>query len=310
MSTSHSPNTELIERDRLKAQLSSTLEATKDLYASFELLRKHDLLGGAAQLCQPLLEALRKLFDLSAPLHPTIETLSSQNGEAAHRDGAPDPHTTKLIREASGYLEKMSAEDCATDASSGRFSEHAWSAIRLLSILIRKKSRSELWTPTDNARLRQRILRGFLVTALAVCVCVGARLGYRQWRFANLPPHTIQRIQDLKKLEAALVKYGKDNGHYPSTNSRWDGLHSSFGQSVADWIPGLVPKYIDALPRDPRNHTNGEEQYLYWSDGKTFKVIAHNTSDARMVQEFFPEMYDTARPGRSLGVWSTEAADK
>ena len=122
MSTSHSPHTELIERDRLKAQLSSTLEATKDLYASFELLRKHDLLGGAAQLCQPLLEALRKLFDLAAPLHPTIETLSSQNGEAAHRDGAPDPHTTKLIREASGYLEKMSAEDCATDASSGRFS--------------------------------------------------------------------------------------------------------------------------------------------------------------------------------------------
>ena len=310
MSTSHSRNTELIERDRLKAQLSSTLEATKDLYASFELLRKHDLLGGTAHLGQQLLEALRKLFKLAASSHPTVETLSSQNGDAAQQDGAPDAHTTKLIREASGYLEKMSAEDCVTGASSRRFSEHAWRVIRLLSVLIRKKSRSELWTPTDNARIRLRILRGFMVTALAVGVCVGAWFGYRQWRFANLPPHTMQRVQDLRRLEAALVKYGRDNGHYPSTDSRWDGLYSSFGQSVADWIPGLVPKYIDALPRDPRNHTRGDEQYLYWSDGKTFKVIAHNTPDARIVREFFSEMYDTARPGRSIGVWSTEAADR
>jgi|GEM_PF-2290969 len=310
MSTSYSPDAEAIERDRLKGHIRANLEAAKDLYASFELLRKQDLQSGVVCLSRPLLNALRSLLNLVASPLPAPETLPPRNGESAPQGMKKDSQAHKLQRQASEYLEKMSLEDCSSVASSKKFAEDAWCVIRLASLLLKQKCRTELWTPTDSARTTRRILRGFMLTAIAVSVCVGARTGYRQWLFSNFPPHTIQRVQELKKLEAALLNFAKDNKYYPPTNGRWDGLYSSFGQSGADWIPGLVPKYIDALPRDPRNHANGAEQYLYWSDGKTFKVIAHNTPDALVVREFFPQMYDTARPGRSIGVWSDGAANR
>lgn len=85
-----------------------------------------------------------------------------------------------------------------------------------------------------------------------------------------------QRIQDLAAVDAALARYHQANGAYPGS-SGFQGFASNWGASLgADWIPGLQST---PLPRDPSMSETPESQYLYFSDGVDYKLIAHLTND-------------------------------
>lgn len=121
---------------------------------------------------------------------------------------------------------------------------------------------------------------------------------------------TLQRHNDLLKVQAALEKYAAaHSGAYPVSKD-FQGFISAWGPSLgANWIPELLPDYIDALPRDPANATTTEGSiYIYKSDGKDYKLLVHGYGDCSPAVEQDGIKID---PGRTkdgacwaYGIWS------
>ena len=101
----------------------------------------------------------------------------------------------------------------------------------------------------------------------------------------------------------------KKNMKYPMSSNKgggWDGLFTSWGKSGEKWIAGLVPEYIDSLPRDPRKNKQGHQQYIYKSNGKDYKLIAHGISDRDFVYSVDKSFMDPKRK-RACGYWTKGA---
>jgi hypothetical protein len=78
---------------------------------------------------------------------------------------------------------------------------------------------------------------------------------------------------------------------------------------LADWIPGLVSAYINALPRDPRNNTTPSQQYIYNSDGKDYKLISYNPENITALKKNYPGIADPQRPNNAVGFWTSGATN-
>lgn len=115
-------------------------------------------------------------------------------------------------------------------------------------------------------------------------------------------------LADLTSIVSALGKFRDANGHYP-VRAAWDGFYSIYGPSGADWIPGLVPRFIAELPRDRRMHNHIEAQYLYRSDGVDFKLIAANQPDCERYRALRSDIVDPKRDCNSVGFWTPGARD-
>src|SRR5262245_46268693 len=138
-----------------------------------------------------------------------------------------------------------------------------------------------------------KLIVGLFVMSLAFAATLA---GIDFWR----PPgdaRRVQRVGDLTNLRDALVAYKNANGSYPiSINGQWSGRHNAWGPEADDWIPGLSPQYIKVLPRDPRLSDNGDEQYLYKSNGKDFKVIVTRPeNDCPIIARDRPDLLDPQR---------------
>ncbi len=81
-----------------------------------------------------------------------------------------------------------------------------------------------------------------------------------------------KRVSDLVTINDALKAYFKKHNAYPVAN----GL-GGMAERGAAWIPGLAPEFVPELPRDPAMEAGGP-QYVYASDGKDYKLLAHNVS--------------------------------
>lgn len=88
----------------------------------------------------------------------------------------------------------------------------------------------------------------------------------------DLVKATERRHADLLAIKAAIDAHQAETGKFPYAI---DGLKGVLDRG-ADWVPGLAPKYITALPRDPAMSNDRTAQYLYVSDGNDFKLIVHN----------------------------------
>ena len=86
--------------------------------------------------------------------------------------------------------------------------------------------------------------------------------------------HNRRRVSDLVTINDALKAYFKKNGSYPAAS----GLGGVVERGAA-WIPGLAPEFLPELPLDPAASAEaGGPQYVYASDGKDYKLLAHNVS--------------------------------
>jgi len=140
-----------------------------------------------------------------------------------------------------------------------------------------------------------------------------------------LEQHLDQVSIDFSSLQAALEKYFSDNGHYPVSSEQglvWDGLHSISGEltrswirvSPHEWISGIVPDYIAALPQDTRggrNGGNGGTDYIYRSNGKAFRLEVRDPLpvSCEIASTQYPAIYNPipVDPGCRITVYSTGA---
>ena len=164
---------------------------------------------------------------------------------------------------------------------------------RLMSFANQTSERS-----CTDATLRKQEKRCFFVLALFL---VGAALLHA----VAPPPFSQRRMRDFEKLSAALTVYKHDHGTYPVAS--FVSAYSN-GSHRADWIEGLSPGYLAKVPEDPRGSTDATRQYMYVSDGRDYKIIAHGPEDMDEVARNFPKLVDPRRPTWAYGVWTTGAA--
>ncbi len=124
-----------------------------------------------------------------------------------------------------------------------------------------------------------------LIELLVVIAIIGllSSIVFASLNSARVKARDARRIADLREVQKALELYYADHGSYPTTGGAWWGTEpqggvACYGNRGAGAIPGLVPAYISSIPRDP-NPSVGH-CYLYRSDGKDYKFIAHQTMEA------------------------------
>ena len=113
------------------------------------------------------------------------------------------------------------------------------------------------------------------------------------------------RLKQLRKLKNALGKYFSKNGHYPRSVG-FDGIKTKWGKASKNWIPSLAPEFIGELPRDPRMSDDEGKQYLYKSDGKDYKLLAHGIAPSTKAEY---QLQDPRRPTWAFGYWTTKAVN-
>ena len=146
--------------------------------------------------------------------------------------------------------------------------------------------------------LKKKKDKGFtLIELLVVVAIIGllASITMVSLNSARAKARTTRSIEDLNSLRTALELYYSDHGFYPASSAGWDGLYSCWGDSTPDWIHGLTPNYISALPRSPNNSTDCSDNYLYRSNQLDYKLLWHVPEDCNGVRTKYPNLIDPER---------------
>ena len=129
---------------------------------------------------------------------------------------------------------------------------------------------------------------GFTLVELLVVIAIIAILtsiGMVTYTSARVQARSVKRISDLREIKIALEFYYAKFQSYPVTSLsspptyRYDCYTAS--PNFNDYIPGLVPNYMNKLPHDPlvkdSSCSGGGNQgynYAYASNGTDYKVLA------------------------------------
>jgi prepilin-type N-terminal cleavage/methylation domain-containing protein len=168
---------------------------------------------------------------------------------------------------------------------------------------------------------RSRCARGFTLIELLVVIAIIGLLSsvvLASLNGARSKASDSVRLSDLRTLQTALELYATDHsGSYPTTGGSWKGHCPGYG-SDANYIPGLAPTYIPALPYDPDGSISSDNCcYLYNSNGAGYKVVAHSCDRANYQSR--PSILDPARdggssatvvePGKAAWAWGIYTSD-
>ena len=106
-------------------------------------------------------------------------------------------------------------------------------------------------------KIRKKKGRGFTLIELLVVIAIIGILStvvVMNTNSSKAKARDAVRKAILVQLKVALALYKDFNGSYPTTGGIW--YSSETGDTVpnntGNWVPGLVPNYVDILPKDPR----------------------------------------------------------
>jgi prepilin-type N-terminal cleavage/methylation domain-containing protein len=150
---------------------------------------------------------------------------------------------------------------------------------------------------------------GFTMVELLLVVAIigllaSLLLGYME--DARGAARDASRKSHLRQMQTALERYRNDFGQYPGAANDWH-----FCGDEANYIPDISPNYFPELPRDQLGCQPSSSGSFdgYWyvrnTDGRQFKLIYYNPYDSPPAGETF---YDTARPGFSMAICSSQFA--
>ena len=143
--------------------------------------------------------------------------------------------------------------------------------------------------------------KGFtIVELLIVIVVIGILAAITVVAYNGIQKRAMvaQTTSELATINKAILAYHAVHGSYPATPSGgWLGMSRE-----ANYIPGLVPEFIGALPQNPTSVTNAA--YAYRSNGTDYKLISHIDNLCGEVRKARPEMVDPARICWAYGYWT------
>lgn len=128
---------------------------------------------------------------------------------------------------------------------------------------------------------------------------------------------TAQALTDLAQVKLAITNYYSTRGRYPIAGTSVSNPASAgdcFSGSTTDWIPGLTPRYIAALPQSPFYRDSStcadDSGYGYYSDvdGRGYALLLVSTHCEDIVSRF-PEMSFVDGSDKKLGMcgyWTSD----
>lgn len=141
--------------------------------------------------------------------------------------------------------------------------------------------------------------RGFTLVEMLVSIGIIAILSsvvYASLASARKGARDDERKANLKELQLAIEMYKAQYGQYPAAcqgDNAWSGSESgSYSCPGQDYIIGLVPQFIDALPYD-QNQT-GNWGYLYRTSSSggirnNYKLLSYAVVESKTVKSFEDE---------------------
>ena len=150
-------------------------------------------------------------------------------------------------------------------------------------------------------------LTGAMLIVLATLAVWHYLAAFRPWYTTQRTSLYQQRQNDLGIMHEALAAYHAKFGRYPAPPG-FAGAVTAAGVQTNDWLPGLTGEFLPQLPRDPARSNDPNKQYLYYSDGTDYKLLAHGSGDCALARKDHPEMVDPARNCWAYGYWTPAAA--
>lgn len=151
--------------------------------------------------------------------------------------------------------------------------------------------------------------KGFTLVELMVTVSIIAILSaiiYASFDQARAQARDKARMSSLKEVQLALEVYKAQNGSYPLSGCSASGFAgpgpaSSGFTACNNYIPGLVPDFIDKLPTDPRFESESTRGYYYQSDGNSYKFMSYDVVEAQTVTAYGEEFARCPGAGGACG---------
>lgn len=101
------------------------------------------------------------------------------------------------------------------------------------------------------------------------------------------------RAASLQQLQLAITAYHAQNDNtYPTPGcsagpTDWVGPGTMTGEVSCDnYIEGIVPDFMSALPTDPKGESKDLEGFMYRSDGTDYKVLVKDSVEAKFVESY------------------------
>ncbi len=121
-----------------------------------------------------------------------------------------------------------------------------------------------------------------LIEILIVVIVLGILTALVIPKFANAKDSSSDGVRKahMRAVEKALEQYYGKYDYYPVSHG-WSGDAPSYGgkgyTGPDGYIPGLAPEFLKELPQDPTVTPAGGKGYLYRSNGRDYKFLAHQT---------------------------------
>jgi prepilin-type N-terminal cleavage/methylation domain-containing protein len=139
--------------------------------------------------------------------------------------------------------------------------------------------------------------RGFTFVELMVAISIIGILSaivYANFGDARKAARDDIRKTDLKNLQLAVETYKAQNGTYPAqgcVSATWagPGPQPGWGCPADQYIVGLVPDFIPALPRDSVFEDVNGVGFMYATDGTDYKLMVHRSIESEFVTSYDDE---------------------
>jgi prepilin-type N-terminal cleavage/methylation domain-containing protein len=141
----------------------------------------------------------------------------------------------------------------------------------------------------------KKLVAGFtLIEIVVVITLIGilATAGMSFYNEGRKLARDERRAADIKQLQIAIEAYKDAYGVYPTpgcgNTDVWmgPGTHSLYnGDPCDEYIDGLVPEFIAALPLDPVDEYEDSMGFIYQSDGTDYKVLV-NTVESKFIESY------------------------
>lgn len=125
--------------------------------------------------------------------------------------------------------------------------------------------------------------KGFTLIELLVVISVMgilATVGLNTFPGAIAKARDSQRVDDARKIIAAVHSFFTDKDKYPPTSSGACNPGWCDSRGGTSWIPDLVPSYLPNVPVDPKNTTPPNLVYYYTTDGDDYCLQVSQERDA------------------------------
>lgn len=140
-----------------------------------------------------------------------------------------------------------------------------------------------------------------LIEVLVVVAIVGILTAILVSNYNDARKNSRDKIRksELKELQLALEVYKAQNGRYPAQGCGTPGsqfagpglMTNSSYASCDQYISGLVPTFIQALPTDPNQESSDNAGFFYQTnaDGTAYKAMVSKSVESIVVNSYDDE---------------------